>query len=497
MHHAPQNLIPTHIPHVHHPQNLDRGSPFYQNIPQSEFRIIELNKRLQNRPKFRGPVSPLPTIEASEEMYWWQKFACDFFDDDSTITFRILLDEKPVEFTIGRTLIPRFFKAYFDGGVVDLSVKLRNTRETSHHNLVMLECDHTDITTKNIFRHKPTNMAMNVVVHTEGHLSLEFVSNSFDTLLIKSWRFYTNMCHEYIDRSVTTTGLPNAFLVEPVTKHGLATSTISFLRMCMTMEPMQELMHLHRQTNMDPRSCMKHLLYDKYKLKMTEDSRPQPNRRRKRKTPAATGGTKKTKANANAISVSNSNNIGFNSNINNSLMSPPNLDGAPNLSLTPQDIMVVGEPSMLGADFGDENERRITRLENNQFDASVTTGNSAVQNQTQNQMCNNTGSQNQAQANTVNHLQHQPNNHDPGNGNAQLLNHTSTATNNNHNNGSNDLSNVNISNVNNCLQNNSSHQMNLINMNGNTNHMNHLVKSEMDLKQSSVPIPTATDSDAR
>ena len=32
--------------------------------------------------------------------------------------------------------------------------------------------------------------------------------------------------------------------------------------------------------------------------------------------------------------------------------------------------MVVGEPSLMGGEFGDEDERLITRLENNQYDTS-------------------------------------------------------------------------------------------------------------------------------
>jgi len=33
--------------------------------------------------------------------------------------------------------------------------------------------------------------------------------------------------------------------------------------------------------------------------------------------------------------------------------------------------MIVGEPSLMGGDFGEEDERLITRLENNQYDAGV------------------------------------------------------------------------------------------------------------------------------
>lgn len=39
-------------------------------------------------------------------------------------------------------------------------------------------------------------------------------------------------------------------------------------------------------------------------------------------------------------------------------------------SLSLQDVMVVGEPTLMGGEFGDEDERLITRLENTQYDAT-------------------------------------------------------------------------------------------------------------------------------
>lgn len=39
-------------------------------------------------------------------------------------------------------------------------------------------------------------------------------------------------------------------------------------------------------------------------------------------------------------------------------------------SLFLKDVMVVGEPTLMGGEFGDEDERLITRLENTQYDAT-------------------------------------------------------------------------------------------------------------------------------
>lgn len=45
-------------------------------------------------------------------------------------------------------------------------------------------------------------------------------------------------------------------------------------------------------------------------------------------------------------------------------------NGALLVSASLQDVMVVGEPTLMGGEFGDEDERLITRLENTQYDAT-------------------------------------------------------------------------------------------------------------------------------
>jgi len=153
--------------------------------------------------------------------------------------------------------------------------------------------------------------------------------------------------------------MANSYLVEPVTRFGLTKNTFAFLKMCMIMEPMQDLMLQHKNSNMDPRSCLKRLLLERYNHK-TETAPGKRKRQRKEKN--ATGGTnRRNKANMNGPNTIVDNQI----NMGNNMMQPGDLP------LASQDVLVVGEPSMLGADFGDANERRITRLENNQFDPST------------------------------------------------------------------------------------------------------------------------------
>lgn len=397
IHHYPQNLphhqptqqhnpppvmhhglppMPTHHPHMQ--QNMGRSSPYFPNILQTEFRIIELNRRLQCRPIPNHPYNPLPS--PYDENIWWEKFASEFFEDDATLTIR-MHDDQPVEYTIGRTLIPRFFRSYFDGGVTELSINLRNPRETCiQPQLITLDCDQAFIVTSNIFRQASITTSQSVVVHTEGHLALDFVSNNFDNFSIKSWRFYIKGCREYIDRSlVNTIGLThsnhhnsNHLLAEPITRQGITKSTITYLKMCMIMEPMQELMFQHKQTKLDPRACLRKFLFDRG-FKSGDDTKAATNKRRKRKPSVATTvsgnatNSKKSKAGLNAMG----NNIGVNS----MMMSPSG--GPGNFSLASQDVMVVGEPSMMGGDFGDDNERMITRLENTQYDPTASTPSNA------------------------------------------------------------------------------------------------------------------------
>lgn len=342
---------------------VGRNSPYHSScILQTEIRIIELNRRLQCRPIARHPVSPLPNSPFDESL-WWEKFASEFFEDDATLTIRIQ-DDKPTDYTINRTLIPRFFKSYFAGGVTDLSINLRNPKEASMQpQLITLDCDQAFIMTNNVFRHPAVTTNQAVVVHTEGHLILDFVSNSLDLLSIKSWRFYTKSCREYIDRSITTIGLPNTILVEPLTFQGLPNSTMIFLRMCTIMKHMQELMSQQKMTNLSPRVCLKKMLFDKYRFKSEDDTKPMPvTKRRKRKpptSPSATGNTstaastKRSRPSANQQSTL-------------SAISPPAISNLP-----PLNIMVVGEPSSMGTEYRDENERSISKIENSNFTSPV------------------------------------------------------------------------------------------------------------------------------
>lgn len=365
--------------------NINKQTSHHPGILQTEVRLIELNKRLQNRPYPRQLQSPLPDA-SHDDSIWWERFASEFFDKDATLSIRIQEGDKPDEFSIGRTLIPRFFRSYFDGGVTDFSITIRNAKEVGGPNSTILDCDQAFIITNNVFKHPNiiSSNPSNVFVHTEGHLMLNFVSNNSnpDALLIRTWKFYTRRCREFIDRSITSVKLPQAILAEPITRQGLTKSTIHYLKMCTIMEPMQDIMSHNRQTHLDPRSCLRSYLYERFKYKsVAEDKKVVAIKRRKRKDPSASGGltpaNKKSKTannksnNLNESTNSfNNNNSSINNSNSNSMVSPAS---TPGFSLATEAVMVVGEPTKMGGDFSDDNERMIARLENSQFDPSVST----------------------------------------------------------------------------------------------------------------------------
>ncbi|XP_076308193.1 LIM domain-binding protein 2 Chi isoform X6 [Tachypleus tridentatus] len=338
------------------------GDPFYSSpfssyfrrhtpyFGQPDYRIYEMNKRLQLR------------TEDSDNL-WWDTFTTEFFEDDATLTLTFCLEDGPKRYTIGRTLIPRYFRSIFEGGVTDLYFNLKHPKESFHNTTITLDCDQCSM----ISHHgKP----MYNKVCTEGRLILEF---TFDDLMrIKSWHFATRAHRELVPRSVVamqTQQQDPSFLEQlskNITRQGLTNSTLNYLRLCVILEPMQELMSRHKAYALSPRDCLKTTLFQKWQrmvappgstyrgppndLKSSQDVEAQrpSSKRRKRKSSTASGtGKKKNTA------------------------SP----GPASFSLASQDVMVVGEPSLMGGEFGDEDERLITRLENTQYDASTAAAN--------------------------------------------------------------------------------------------------------------------------
>uniref|UniRef100_A0A4W3IFN2 LIM domain binding 2a n=1 Tax=Callorhinchus milii TaxID=7868 RepID=A0A4W3IFN2_CALMI len=316
--------------------DMGRHTPY---VVQPDYRIYELNKRLQTR------------TEDSDNL-WWDAFATEFFEDDATLTLSFCLEDGPKRYTIGRTLIPRYFSTIFEGGVTDLYYVLKHSKESYHNSSITLDCDQCTMVTQH---GKP----MFTKVCTEGRLILEF---TFDDLMrIKTWHFTIRQYRELVPR------------------------TILAMHLCVILEPMQELMSRHKTYNLSPRDCLKTCLFQKWQRMVAPPGRtsqsavipfllrhtastPQPRLARPahnaEPTRQQTNKRRKRKNSANSISNSNAGNT---NSTNNKKKSP-----AGNFSLSSQvpDVMVVGEPTLMGGEFGDEDERLITRLENTQYDAA-------------------------------------------------------------------------------------------------------------------------------
>ncbi|RXN23591.1 LIM domain-binding 1-A isoform X1 [Labeo rohita] len=304
---------------------------------QTDYRIFELNKRLQN------------WTEQDCDNLWWDAFTTEFFEDDAMLTITFCLEDGPKRYTIGRTLIPRYFRSIFEGGATELFYVLKHPKESFHNNFVSLDCDQCTMVTQN---GKP----MFTQVCVEGRLYLEFMFD--DMMRIKTWHFSIRQHREVVPRSILAMHAQDPQMLDQLSKNitrcGLSNSTLNYLRLCVILEPMQELMSRHKTYSLSPRDCLKTCLFQKWQRMVAppaEPARQAPNKRRKRKM---SGGSTMSSGGGN------------NTNNSNSKKKSP----ASSFALSSQDVMVVGEPTLMGGEFGDEDERLITRLENTQFDAA-------------------------------------------------------------------------------------------------------------------------------
>ncbi|XP_032881835.1 LIM domain-binding protein 2 isoform X11 [Amblyraja radiata] len=353
----------------HDPFYSSPFGPFYRRhtpyVVQPDYRIYELNKRLQTR------------TEDSDNL-WWDAFATEFFEDDATLTLSFCLEDGPKRYTIGRTLIPRYFSTIFEGGVTDLYYVLKHSKESYHNSSITLDCDQCSMVTQH---GKP----LFTKVCTEGRLILEF---TFDDLMrIKMWHFTIRHYRELIPRSILAMHAQDPQVLEQLSKNitrmGLTNFTLNYLRLCVILEPMQELMSRHKTYNISPRDCLKTCLFQKWQRMVAPPGRtsqsavipflirhtastPQPRSARPAHNaePTRQQTNKRRKRKNSASSTSNSSAGNVNS-LNSKKKGP-----VANFSLSSQDVMVVGEPTLMGGEFGDEDERLITRLENTQYDAA-------------------------------------------------------------------------------------------------------------------------------
>ncbi|XP_068688233.1 LIM domain-binding protein 2-like isoform X5 [Montipora capricornis] len=338
-----------------------RHTPYYTH---PDVRIYELNRRLQHR------------IEDADNV-WWDTFAAEFFDDDATLTLSFCLEDGPKRYSIGRNLIPRYFRTIFEGGVKELYYHIVQPKESFHNNTstITLDCENTTMIT-----HHKTPVFTKVC--TEGRLLLEFTLD--DLMRIRNWHFAIRHYTEMIPRNVIV-GAQDPTFLEPlsknITRQGMTNATLNYLRLCVILEPMQELMSRHKTYNLNPRECLKSTLFQRWQRMYAPPEYNQGDMMWQPNTPTTPGSpfpklldrtltgqpaskkadttrpTRTRRKRKPATANSSTPNTGMNS-----TSSKKKSPSTPGFAIATQDVMVVGEPSLMGGEFGDEDERLITRL---------------------------------------------------------------------------------------------------------------------------------------
>ena len=291
--------------------NMDVRHPPYMH---PDFRIYHMNKRMQERPE-------------NNDIQWWDGFVSEFFEDKATFTLSFF-EESLKRYTIGRTLIPRFFKTMFESGVADMNLSLANFKDFSNNACLVLESEHATMT---MLYPKPVHTK----VYVEGYFFAEFSPDEF--MRIRSWHFAIRSHSEFIPKQALQHSEMLEQLCKNITRVGLTSALLNFLRMCVVLEPMKELMSRQKTYSLEPRECLKNCLFTKWaQVLNTPDATPRPTKRKRKSS-----------------STNNANN-------------PAQRSKKKNFSSS--DVLLVGEPTLMGTEFGDEDERTIQRLENNQFD---------------------------------------------------------------------------------------------------------------------------------
>jgi hypothetical protein len=354
------------------------------HIPQPpllEYRILEMNKRMYSFNHQQYQVAP--------ELHpqWWEAFGQEFFDDDSRlniITYET--PDNPKKYTVSKKLIGKFFRTMFENGVRELQFLPRapSDERMSQWGACSLDCENVVMFTR---IHKPVNAH----VVTEARMFLEFAP--YDEAYgyrIKQFTLELKNSQEYILRQPQDMEHQERIKYN-ITKCGIPIKAINFLKLCIIMEPMQHIVNYCKQNPMTtPRDALKHILFQAHSSRKNANPPPpmpqniqpmqppppqnmmppQPppeevakkTRKRTRKNNNTAGGpntttpAKQRKGNSRASPSQSSNSFPINQNYNVQQY---------------QEVLVVGEPSLMGADFGEEDERSISRIENTQYDGSM------------------------------------------------------------------------------------------------------------------------------
>ncbi|CAJ0934063.1 unnamed protein product, partial [Mesorhabditis belari] len=365
----PQAVTPNHMMMRGMPGPAPPQMPPIPAASLLEYRIHDINRRLF--------IFNNSGINEKDHQQWWDAFAHEFFDDDAKITF-MLFDEatqKPEKFIIGRTLIPRYFRSIFESGVRELYYVLRSQSLERHTQMgPIFECENMLVVNK---QDRPQSE-----VHTECKFTIEF--SHFDEMYnyrIRHWTMEMGNTQEYLFDEQTKEYMlcprDQEKPKSPIARCGLPVMTIHYIKLCSILEPMSLLMgyakanvsqqpweilrtaafqHHTSQREREKQMAMHTQMGQPGLMAPPLEEKPKPARKRQRKPPA----NPKTKKGATASPVPPNNAFPQNP------MQPGNF---PTMGF--HEVMVVGEPSMMGGDYGEEDERTISRVENTQYDPNA------------------------------------------------------------------------------------------------------------------------------
>ncbi|KAI6240978.1 LIM interaction domain (LID) domain-containing protein [Aphelenchoides fujianensis] len=351
--------------------------------PYLEARIIEMNQRLLAFFHSRTNLCEADVIQ------WWDAFTHEFFDDNAAMTITTRDNIPDSRYCLNRTLIPRFFRSMVENGVTHLEFAPQNCQEFAAANggpqmSIALSSEMVEV---QMMLEKPVATK----VSTVARFFMEF--SPFDETFgyrIRNWV-------AELRPALETCQIPDEKLDPEVLRQkqnglticGLPIGVVMFLKMCMVLSPMQRLMGMCKQSNghFTPQHALKAAVFHEYTRRQESNAAavangpPQPPveepqtkakapRKRTRKnantngTTGTTTNSKKSKANANAGAMNNGQGMPGISN-------PPPFSVNPNfngMANYPHEVLTVSEPSMMGNEFGEADERAISRVENAQYD---------------------------------------------------------------------------------------------------------------------------------
>ncbi|KAI6215032.1 LIM interaction domain (LID) domain-containing protein [Aphelenchoides besseyi] len=358
--------------------------------PYLDARIQEMNQRISaffhNR-----------TILSENEVHqWFEAFSYEFFDDKALMTITMPDRIPESKYFLNRTLIPRFFRSLIENGVSNLMFLCNASHEYAASNGNMI---FPALSSDNFELHALLEIPIRTKVRAVGRSFIEYTP--YDEVFgyrIKHWMMHLHAADEACQ--ISEEEMEPEILRQKrqgFTISGLPVGTINFLKMCTVLVPMQRLMLWCKEStnqNTKPKEALKAVVFEDFNRRnrqtmpnpavgsingghgavMPEETttKAKPQRKRTRKTAnnntngtaSASGSSKKSKANANATSMSNGPPMSSTMANQSSFPVNPNFN---HMGYT-HEVLVVSEPSMMGNEFGESDERAISRVENAQYD---------------------------------------------------------------------------------------------------------------------------------